>query len=94
MAQGRIKGFPRRHPKMCDLIKDFTFSLTMLAAVMAAFYFYAGVWPPMVSVSSYSMVPHLEPGDIVLIQGLDRGDVRTYGGGKALDMPCSERRAM
>lgn len=80
MAQGGQKGFPEKHPGTWSLIKDLAFSLAVLAIVMAALYVYAGVWPPMVSVTSYSMIPHMDRGDIVFIQGPDRGDIRTYEG--------------
>ena len=32
----------------------------------------------MVSVNGISMLPHMESGDLVFIQGLDRGAINTY----------------
>jgi signal peptidase len=74
MAQGRIK------EPIWGFMKDAALPLAILAVAMAALYLYAGVWPPLVSVGSDSMVPNMERGDLVIIQGLDRGGVRTYEG--------------
>jgi signal peptidase len=61
-----------------DLLKDIAFTILVFAIVFGALYAFAGTWPPMVSVTSDSMIPHLEKGDLVLIQGLDRGNIQTY----------------
>ena len=59
-------------------IKDIALALVILLVVFGGLYLYTGGWPPLVSITSESMIPHLEKGDLVLIQSLSRGDVRTY----------------
>jgi signal peptidase len=75
---GFIKNFEKSHPDIYGFIKDVIFSLAVVAVVAIALYLYAGMWPPMVSVNGVSMLPHLETGDLIFIQGLDRGNVSTY----------------
>ena len=61
-------------------LKDVAIAALICLTVLAVLYVYAGTWPPMVSVTSDSMVPHLEKGDLVFIQGPDRGSIMTYEG--------------
>lgn len=73
-----IKDFKARHPGIYGLIYDVASSVAIVAVIAAALYLYAGMWPPMVSVNGISMYPHMENGDLVFIQGLNRGDIQTY----------------
>ena len=73
-----IKNFEKKHPDIYGFIKDVIFSLAVVAVVALALYLYAGMWPPMVSVNGISMLPHLETGDLIFIQGLARGNINTY----------------
>jgi signal peptidase len=73
-----VKKFSNEHHDICGFIKDVAFSLAVVFVVTLALYLYAGVWPPMVSVNGVSMYPDLQNGDLVFIQGLDRGSVQTY----------------
>ena len=73
-----VKKFSNEHPDIYGFIKDVAFSLAVVLVVALALYLYAGVWPPMVSVNGLSMYPDLQNGDLVFIQGLDRGAVQTY----------------
>jgi signal peptidase len=66
-------------------IRDIAFALILFIVLFGALYLYAGSWPPMVSVTSESMIPHMEKGDLVFIQGLSRGDVRTYEGPESMN---------
>lgn len=55
--------------------------LTVLAAVLIFASFSQvvfGMWAPMVAVESGSMEPHMNIGDIIFIQNIDRTDVVTY----------------
>ncbi len=76
----RIREFLSRYPAIRGTLKDVALALAGLIVICAALYAYAGVWPPLASVTSDSMFPHLEKGDLVFIQGLGRGDVKTYEG--------------
>jgi signal peptidase len=72
-----LKTFKAQHPDIYGFVSDLVFSVAIVAVIAAALYLYAGMWPPMVSVNGISMQPHMEGGDLVFIQGLDRGDIRT-----------------
>ncbi len=54
---------------------DVAIGLAIVAVVALALYAYAGTWPPIFSVMSGSMTPHLEKGDLVLVRA---GEVHTY----------------
>ncbi len=73
-----IKSFKAQHPGIYGFVSDLAFSVAIVAAIAIALYLYAGMWPPMVSVNGISMQPHMETGDLVFIQGLDRGAIQTY----------------
>ncbi|WP_174591585.1 S26 family signal peptidase [Methanocella conradii] len=73
-----IKNFEAKHPEFYGFLQDVAFSLAIVAAISLALYLYAGTWPPMVSVNGISMYPNMENGDLVFIQGLNRGDIQTY----------------
>lgn len=75
-----IEEFLAKHPGLWGLLKDIAFALAAFLFVAAVLFLYAGVWPPMVTVTSNSMVPHMDKGDLVIIQGLGRADVKTYEG--------------
>jgi signal peptidase len=73
-----LKDFAAKHPGVYGFLQDIAFSLAVVAAIALVLYLYAGMWPPMVSVNGISMYPHMENGDLVFIQGLSRGDIKTY----------------
>ena len=61
------------------LLKDALFTLAVVLVLAGGLYLYAGVWPPMVSVDGSSMYPNLKAGDLVIMRGLDRVNVTTFG---------------
>ncbi len=73
-----IKRFFATHPDLYQFLKDLVFSLAFVGAIALALYLYAGTWSPVVSVDGTSMLDHMHAGDLVLVQGLDRGAVKTY----------------
>lgn len=75
---GFLKAFEKKHPNIYGFAQDIAFSLGVVVAIAAVLYLYAGMWPPMVSVNGFSMLPNMENGDLVFIQGLSKGDIRTY----------------
>jgi signal peptidase I len=74
------------------ILGDIAFAVVIFIAIAGALYLYSGGWPPMVSITSTSMVPHMDKGDLVIIQGLSRGDVKTYEGPESLDYLMFEER--
>ncbi len=73
-----LKAFAEKYPGIYGFLQDLIFSLAVVAVIATALYIYAGTWPPMVSVNGISMLPNMENGDLVFIQGLDRGTIQTY----------------
>ncbi len=78
-----IEDFATKYPGVYGFLQDIVFSLAVVGAISLTLYLYAGMWPPMVSVNGVSMLPNMENGDLVFIQGLNRGDIRTYDGSVA-----------
>ncbi|HTX43951.1 MAG TPA: S26 family signal peptidase [Methanocella sp.] len=73
-----LEAFAAKYPGIYGFLQDIVFSLAVVAIIALILYLYAGMWPPMVSVNGISMLPNMENGDLVFIQGLDRGAVQTY----------------
>lgn len=68
-----------------EILRDIAFAIVILIVIFGGLYVYTGGWPPLVSITSESMSPNLGKGDLVLIQALSRGDVRTYEGPESLN---------
>ncbi len=78
-----LKDFAGKYPGIYGFLQDVAFSLAVVAVIALALYLYAGVWPPMVSVNGVSMLPNMDNGDLVFIQGLNRGDIQAYANSTA-----------
>ena len=59
------------------LARDILVSLLVVGIIAVAAFLLAGTWPVMVAVQSGSMVPNINIGDVVVIQGLGRTDIIT-----------------
>ncbi|MCU0637800.1 MAG: S26 family signal peptidase [Methanothrix sp.] len=57
------------------LVKDIIFVVVVVGGISLLSQLLLGLWTPMVAVESGSMVPNLNIGDIVLVQGASRTDV-------------------
>lgn len=57
------------------LIKDIIFVVVVVGGISLLSQLALGLWTPMVAVESGSMVPNLNIGDIILVQGASRTDV-------------------
>jgi signal peptidase len=57
------------------LIKDIIFVIVVVGAISLLSQLTLGLWTPMVAVESGSMVPNLNIGDIILVQGISRTSV-------------------
>jgi signal peptidase len=77
-----IREFFRAHGDLRDFLKDVAIGMAVVAVVLLALYAYSGTWPPIFSVTSGSMTPHLDKGDLVLVQS---GEVHTYEGQESAD---------
>jgi len=69
--------------RAAGVARDLLLAAAAAFAAGALLYAFAGVWPPLVSVGGHSMLPHLQPDDLVLVRGLDRVNVTTYQDGLA-----------
>ncbi len=72
------KAFKESDNFFISLTRDLT-SVFLAVLIFASFsYLVFGMWTPMVAVESGSMEPHMNVGDIVFIQSIDRTQVITY----------------
>ena len=62
--------------------RDLLFGGVVVGAIALGLFAYAGVWPPLVSVDGTSMLPHMDGGDLVLLQHVDPSQIVTYGTAK------------
>ena len=81
-VKGLVHTFMNSNNFWVSLARDVLFAFTAVAAIALVLYLYAGVWPPMVSVEGTSMYPHMQDGDLILIQGIDKSKIETYEAAK------------
>jgi len=73
-----VRTFMKSNNFWISLARDIVYAFSAVAVIAGALYLYAGVWPPLVSVSGTSMYPHMHDGDLILIQGIDKSKIVTY----------------
>ncbi len=78
----KIKTFNESKNPWVGSLRDFLFVITAVAIYVLVSWIGLGVWQPMVTVESESMVPHIQVGDIILIQGINRTQIITYDTGE------------
>ncbi|MEA1984410.1 MAG: S26 family signal peptidase [Euryarchaeota archaeon] len=61
-----------------SLSRDVAFVMLAVAAFAVVSQIIFGMWTPMVAVESGSMQPHMEIGDIVFVESIDRTEIITY----------------
>ncbi len=59
-------------------VKDIIFVIVVVGAISLISQIALGLWTPMVAVESGSMVPNLNIGDIIVVQGASRTDIVTW----------------
>lgn len=64
------------------LLKDFLFVLAVVVIFAAVSKIAMGLYTPMVAVESGSMIPHIQIGDIIFVQSIDRTEIITYQAGR------------
>jgi signal peptidase len=67
------------------LLRDFLFVAAVVAIFSSISYMTLGLWTPMVAVESGSMIPHINIGDIIFVESINRAEVITYETGKNQD---------
>jgi signal peptidase len=63
------------------LVRDVLFVIIVVGGISMVSQITLGVWTPMVAVESGSMVPHMNIGDIIIVQGSSRTEVTTMEDG-------------
>ncbi len=67
---------------LTGLFKDLLFVLAVVVIFAAVSKVALGLYTPMVAVESGSMIPHIQIGDIIFVQSLERTEIITYKEGK------------
>ena len=77
-----IKKFKESDSFWTGLLRDFLFVFTVVVIFASVSKIALGLYTPMVAVESGSMIPHIQIGDIIFIQSIDRTEITTYEDGK------------
>ena len=80
-----IKDFNNSENFWVGLLRDLLSVIFVAAILSSVSYIALGRWSPMVAVESESMVPNMQIGDIIFVQGIDRTDVITREKGKEIE---------
>lgn len=80
--RNRIKDFNESKDFRVVFLREIIYVIAVIAIVSSVSYITLGRWSPMVAVESESMVPHMQIGDIIFIQDIDRTGIITYETGK------------
>jgi signal peptidase len=79
-----IKDFNENESFWAGILRDFLAVILVVCIFSSLSYVALGRWSPMVAVESESMIPYMQIGDIVFIQGIDRTDIITHEKGKEI----------
>jgi signal peptidase len=64
------------------LLRDFLFFVSVVAIFASLSHIALGLYAPMVAVETGSMIPHIQIGDIIFVESIDRTEIITYETGK------------
>jgi signal peptidase I len=78
----KIRKFYHSDSFWAGLFRDFLFVIIVVAVFASVSQVALGLWTPMVAVESESMVPHIQIGDIIIIESIDRTGIVTWKDGK------------
>ncbi|VVB91166.1 Uncharacterised protein [uncultured archaeon] len=74
----KIKKFYRSDGFWAGLLRDFLFVIAVVVVFASLSRVALGLWTPMVAVESGSMIPHIQIGDIIFVESMDRTEIVTY----------------
>jgi signal peptidase len=74
----KIKSFNESENYWVALLRDILFVVAVVAIFASVSHIALGLWAPMVAVESGSMIPHIQIGDIIFVQSLDRTQIITH----------------
>jgi len=83
--KNRLKNFKESDGFWAGLLKDFLFVLTVVVIFASVSKIAFGLYTPMVAVESGSMIPHIQIGDIIFVQSIDRTEIITNEAGKKMN---------
>jgi signal peptidase len=69
----------KTNPHLSGFVSDIIYVVVVVSSVLLVSQLLLGLWTPMVVVESGSMVPNMNIGDIVIVQGSSRTQVITWG---------------
>lgn len=78
----KIKNFKESDNFWIGLLRDLLFVLIVVVMFSSISYIVMGRLSPMVAVESGSMIPHIQIGDIIFVESVDRTKIITYNEGK------------
>ncbi|MCX9011825.1 MAG: S26 family signal peptidase [Candidatus Methanoperedens sp.] len=78
----KIRQFNESDNLWIGFIRDALFVFAVITIIASVSNIAFGLWSPMVAVESGSMIPHIQIGDIILVESIDRTKVTTYEEGK------------
>ncbi len=78
----KLKKFYRSDSFLAGFLRDVLFVIAVVVVFSSISHIALGLWTPMVAVESGSMIPHIQIGDIIFVEGADRKEVITYMEGK------------
>lgn len=81
----KIKKFNESENFWVGLLRDFIFVISVVAIFASVSQIALGLWAPMVAVESGSMIPHIQVGDIIIVESVERTQVITFEEGKKTD---------
>ena len=76
-----IKKFYHSDSFGAGLLRDVLFVVVVVVIFSSVSHIALGLWTPMVAVESGSMIPHIQIGDIIFMQSIERTDIITYRDG-------------
>lgn len=80
-----IKYFKESDSFWAGLLRDLVFVITVVVIFASVSKIALGLYTPMVAVESGSMIPHIQIGDIIFVESIDRTEIITNEAGKKLN---------
>ena len=80
-----IKYFKESDSIWAGILRDLVFVITVVVIFASVSKIALGLYTPMVAVESGSMIPHIQIGDIIFVESIDRTEIITNEAGKKLN---------
>ena len=80
-----VKYFKESDSFLAGLLRDLIFVLTVVVIFASVSKIALGLYTPMVAVESGSMIPHIQIGDIIFVESINRTEIITNEAGKKVN---------